>query len=56
MTRKVYVDVTVRLIINLDDGVAVDEAVSELDYHFNLPDGGEVVDSEITDYAVKDSK
>lgn len=55
--RKVYVNVNVRLIMNLEEGVSVDDAINEVEYDFNLdPDHGEVVDTEIMDYQVEDSK
>jgi hypothetical protein len=32
--RKVYVDVTVRLIINQDDGVETSKVINEMEYNF----------------------
>jgi hypothetical protein len=55
--RKVYVEVKVKLIINMDDGVEVQEVVNELDYSFNSQtDGATIEDTEILDHEVKDSK
>jgi hypothetical protein len=55
--RKIYVDVKVRLIMNLEEEVSVDDAISEMDYVFNLEnEHGEMVDTEIMDYNVEDSK
>lgn len=57
MSRKVYVDVTVRLIINMDDGVETEDVINELDYDFSdTTDKASVEDSEITDYEIIDSK
>jgi hypothetical protein len=55
--RKVYVTVEVRLIIEQNDGVETAEIIDELDYHFSdTTDKATVVDSEILDYEVTDSK
>jgi len=55
--RKVYVNASVRLIMNLKEGVSVDDAISELEYVFNLDlDHGDMIDTEIMDYEVEDSK
>ena len=57
MSRKVYVEVTTRLIIDMDEGIEVDEVIGELDYDFtSTTDGADIVDTEIRDYEVKDSK
>ena len=63
MANKVYVTVKVKLIINLEDGETVDEAISKMDYNLDCnfdyrPDGAEnrVVDTEILDHEVDDSK
>ncbi len=57
MSRKVYVEVTTRLIIDMEEGIEVSEIIGEMDYHFlSNTDNAEIVDSEIRDYEVKDSK
>ncbi len=57
MARKVYVDVKVRLILNLDDNIEVAEVIQEMDYRFNSTDDRFTVeDEEIVDYEVTDSK
>ncbi len=57
MSRKVYVNVTVRLIVDADEGVAISDVVSELDYDFrSTMDGADVLDMEIRDHEVVDSK
>jgi hypothetical protein len=55
--RKVYVTVTARLIINMDDGVDVEEVINDMDYSFNYSgEGADIVEEEILDYEVIDSK
>lgn len=55
--RKIYVNVTTRLIIQADDGVNVDDVLSEMDYDFtSQTDGAEIIDTEIRDHEVTDSK
>lgn len=57
MSRKVYVDVVVSLIIDQEDGVETSEVIQELDYDFTDSTGkAEVVSTEIKDYTVTDSK
>ena len=57
MSRKVYVDVTTRLIISMDEGIEVGDVISEMDYNFiSQTDGADIVDTEIRDHEVKDSK
>ena len=46
--RKVYVDVTIRLIMNVEDGVSIGDVMGEMDYEFNpLDETAEVVDTEM---------
>ena len=57
MTRKVYVQVTVRLIIDMEEGVEVGDVIQEMDYNFTSTiDNTKVVDSEITEHEVVDVK
>jgi len=57
MSRKVYVNVTTRLIINADDGVDIDEVIQEMDYHFDSQvDGADIEDTEIVEHEITDSK
>jgi|GEM_PF-2075977 len=57
MSRKVYVNVTTRLVIEMDDGVELSDVINAMCYDFTPSwDTAEVVDSEITDYEVIDSK
>ena len=57
MARKVYVQVTVRLIIDIDEAVEVgdviQEVIQEMDYNFtSTTDNTEVVESEIIEHEV----
>ena len=55
--RKVYVNVTIRLIMNVEEGIGIDDVMSEMDYEFNpLDETAEVVDTEMTMFDVIDSK
>jgi len=55
--KKVYVEVTTRLIISMDEDVEVSEVISEMDYNFDSQtDGADIVDTEIRDFEVTDSK
>ena len=56
--RKVYVEVKTRLIIEMDDGIEVSEVMDDMDYSFSVAemDGASIVDSELDDFEVTDSK
>lgn len=57
MSRKVYLEVKVRLIVDMEDGVEVDEFMSDMDYNFkSQTEGVDVVDMEIVDHEVTNSK
>ena len=57
MSRKVYINVVTRLIINADDGVEIDEVMENMDYDFTSnSDGADVEDTEIRDWNITDSK
>ena len=59
MARKVYVNVTTRLIINLEDEETVEDVIQEMDYDFSYsPDGAEnrITDTEILWHEITDSK
>ena len=54
--RKVYVVVTVRLIIQQEDGVDTTEVLQEMEYDFkSITEGAEIIDDEIRDWNVEDS-
>lgn len=57
MARKVYVEVTVRLIINADEGVDVNEVLDEMDYDFiSNTEGATIEDTEILEQEITVSK
>jgi hypothetical protein len=58
MSRKVYVEVKVRLILNADDDDAdVGEILDEMEYCFRDTTGNaDVEDTEILGYEITDSK
>lgn len=55
--RKVYVNVTTRIIMQMEEGIEVSDVVSDMDYSF-VPqtEGIEFLDTEIRDHEVIDSK
>ena len=56
MCRTVTVELKIRLVMKVDEGVEVQSVVDELDYQFTLPDCASLDDSEILDHEVKDSR
>lgn len=59
MARKISLELTVKLTVNLEEGEKLDDLISELNYDFSYsPDNAEnrIVDSEIENYEVIDSK
>ena len=55
--RKVYVNVTTRLIINADEGVDIGGVIDGMDYDCNSKDDrADIVDTEIVGYEITDSK
>lgn len=56
--RKVFVNVTVQLIINMDEGVTIGEIIQEMDYSFtaNSDHPADIVDTEILEWDLTDSK
>ena len=55
--RKVYVDVTVRLIIRADEGVEINGVLETMDYNFtSQSDGANIEYTEIQDWVITDSK
>lgn len=55
MDRKVTVIVSTKLVFNLEEGIEVCDALNEMDYKFSS-EVAEMVDSEILDYQILDSK
>ena len=57
MARKVYLEVKVKVILNLDDDTEVSKAMEEVDYNFTSNSNFfDVLDTEILDYEITDSK
>lgn len=57
MSHKVYVTVTTRLILDMDEGIEVADVISEMDYTFkSQTEGADVLDTEIKGFEVTDSK
>ena len=57
MSRKVYVNVTVRVIMEVENDVEISDVISEMDYSFtSSTTGADIVETEISDYEVTDSK
>lgn len=55
--RKVYVNMTVRAIIQVEDGVPIDDVINDTDYTIAyLGDEATVIDTELIDYEIMDSK
>ena len=55
--KKVYVNVLVRLIIQMDEGTEVNTVLSDMDYNFtSRTDGADIEDTEIIEQEVIDSK
>lgn len=57
MSRKVTVELKVKLLLRVDEGVEVSEVINELDYNFtDNTDKATIEDTEILDYEVTDSR
>jgi hypothetical protein len=55
--RKVYLKIMCMVIVNVDEGIEISDIVDELDYNFvSTTDGADIVDTEILDYDIVDSK
>ena len=56
MARKIYVNVTVRLIIRADEDQNIDEVLENMDYKFTASesDNADIEDTEITDWELVD--
>ena len=55
--RKVYIELKAKLIIQADEGVEIDEVISEMEYDFiSQTDGAEIIDTRVDDYEITDSK
>jgi len=57
MSSKVTVEVKVKLVITIDDGVDVGDVIGDMDYEFtDQTTQATIEDTEILDYDVVDSK
>ena len=57
MARKIYVNLTVRLIIDADDVMTVDEVIQNMDYDFvSQTKNTKIVKTEILEHEVIDVK
>ena len=55
--RKVTVEVKVKLVIEMGEGIEVSDVIQEMDYDFtSTVDGTDITDTEILEYDVTDSK
>jgi uncharacterized coiled-coil DUF342 family protein len=55
--RKVTVQLEMRIVMLVDEGVEISEVINELDYKVNdTTTTADILDTEITDYEVVDSK
>lgn len=55
--RKVTVELEMRVVMSVDEGVEISDVVNELDYQINdTTSTVDILDTEITDYEVIDSK
>jgi hypothetical protein len=57
MARKVEIEVKVKLMVNMDEGVEVSDIMDEMDYNFSdTTTKADIEDTEILDWTVKNSK
>jgi hypothetical protein len=57
MARKVYVTVKTKLIIEVEEGIEIDQVISDMDYSFiSNTDDADIIDTEILEHEVTDSK
>lgn len=54
--RKIYANVVFRVIINADSDVEPQDILEELDFSFSAGEHADVVDAEIVDWTVTDTK
>lgn len=57
MARKVYVTVKTRLIIEVEEGISIDNVIEEMDYEFiSNTENADITDTEIIEHEITDSK
>ena len=55
--RKVTVKLEMNVVMSVDEGVEISDVVNELDYQINdTTTSADILDTEITDFEVQDSK
>ena len=55
--RKVTIKLQIRIVMLVDEGIEISQVVNELDYNLNDTTAtADILDTEITDYEVVDSK
>ena len=55
--RKVTIEVKVKLLIHADEDIEISDVINEMGYEFIYSEpGAEIIDTEIEDYEVKDSR
>lgn len=55
--RKVTVDVVVKLMLDMDEDIEVTEVLENMDYNMiSNTEGANIMDTEIMDWVVKDSR
>jgi len=56
MARKVYLKIEVSVILNVDDDMEVSKVIEEIDYNFDSGEGFDVLDTQLRDYEITNSK
>jgi hypothetical protein len=55
--RKVTIELKMRIVMSVDEGIEISEVVNELDYQVNdTTTAADILDTEIISYEVVDSK
>lgn len=55
--RKMYINITTKVIVEVEEGVSLNETIDNLELDFNSTDEKiEVIDSQIDDFELTDSK
>lgn len=55
--RKVYIEMKVKIVVNANEDVDIGQVVQECDYNFlSQTIGADIVDTEILDWEITDSK
>ena len=54
--RKVYTEIKFKVVMNVDEGVEVSDVINDMDYVFTPSDNADIVDTEMIDFEITDSK